>query len=266
MHALTPTRLSLALAAAGVAVIALLAAPQGLEAQGMEDDNPAVLWSMRGEELWATPVGPKQATLEDCDLGLGPGVLHGAYAQLPRYFEDSGKVEDLESRIVTCRMTLQGMSREQAEAGHFSATGEDSDMEAVVTYVVEQSQGIPMNAPSDHPAEQAAYAMGKEFFYFRSGPHDFGCVTCHSQDGLRIRLQALPNLAKPGGAAETYPSWPAYRVSQGTVRSMQHRLSDCLRQQRLPPVAYNSDLLIALTSYLAQESKGAPITAPGLKR
>ncbi|MGA1769952.1 MAG: sulfur oxidation c-type cytochrome SoxA [Steroidobacteraceae bacterium] len=264
MRASTPTRL--ALAAAGVTLLAMLASPPSPQAQGMEDDNPAVLWSMRGEELWSTPAGPRQASLEDCDLGLGPGVVAGAYAQLPRYFEDSGKVEDLESRIVTCRMSLQGMTREQAEAGHFSVNGEDSDMEALVTFLVEQSQGVAMNAPSDHPAEQAAYAMGKDFFYFRSGPHDFGCVTCHSQDGLRIRLQTLPNLAKPGGAAETYPSWPAYRVSQGTVRSMQHRLSDCLRQQRLPPVAYNSDLLIALTTYLAQESKGAPITAPGLKR
>ena len=29
---------------------------------------------------------------EQCDLGLGPGVVKGAYVQLPRYFADTGKV------------------------------------------------------------------------------------------------------------------------------------------------------------------------------
>jgi len=61
------------------------------------DGNPSELYEMAGEELWKTPAGPKQATLEKCDLGLGPGVVHGAAAQLPRYFKDTDRVQDLES-------------------------------------------------------------------------------------------------------------------------------------------------------------------------
>ena len=62
------------------------------------DGNPSELYEAAGEELWKKPVGPKNATLEKCNLGLGPGVVKGAAAQLPRYFKDTNKVQDLESR------------------------------------------------------------------------------------------------------------------------------------------------------------------------
>ena len=45
--------------------------------------------------------------------GKGPGVLKGAYAELPRYFKDTNKVEDVESRLVTCMVTLQGFGAEE---------------------------------------------------------------------------------------------------------------------------------------------------------
>src|SRR5687768_18576818 len=71
------------------------------------DGNPAELWEMRGEGIWKAKRGPKNASLERCDLGLGPGVVKGAYTVLPKYFADSDKVEDLESRLVTCMVMLQ---------------------------------------------------------------------------------------------------------------------------------------------------------------
>jgi sulfur-oxidizing protein SoxA len=39
----------------------------------LADGNPAELFEMNGEELWKTARGPKNATLEKCDLGKGPG-------------------------------------------------------------------------------------------------------------------------------------------------------------------------------------------------
>ena len=48
--------------------------------------NPAMLDVDRGEALWKTPRGPKGVSLEGCDLGKGPGVVKGAFAELPRYF------------------------------------------------------------------------------------------------------------------------------------------------------------------------------------
>jgi hypothetical protein len=76
----------------------------------LEDGNPAELFEAKGEDLWKQARGPKNATLERCDLGKGPGVVKGAFVELPRYFADTGKVQDLESRLVTCMETLQGFN------------------------------------------------------------------------------------------------------------------------------------------------------------
>src|SRR5688572_20995724 len=107
------------LAAAGVAITLAASTPaQDSKAldeiqryrQMLQEGNPAELLELKGEELWRTPRGPKQATLEQCDLGLGPSKLEGAYTQLPRHFADTGKVQDVESRLVTCMTSLQGFS------------------------------------------------------------------------------------------------------------------------------------------------------------
>ena len=76
--------------------------------EALQDGNPAELWEARGEELWKKPQGPKQVSLASCDLGLGPGVVKGAYAQLPRYFPDAKRVMDLETRLVWCMVNQQG--------------------------------------------------------------------------------------------------------------------------------------------------------------
>ena len=78
------------------------------------DGNPADLFEDKGKDLWSQKRGPKNATLEACDLGKGlkdgKGVVKGAFVELPRYFADTGKVQDLESRLLTCMETLQGIS------------------------------------------------------------------------------------------------------------------------------------------------------------
>jgi sulfur-oxidizing protein SoxA len=234
--------------------------------QMLQDDNPADLWEIRGESLWKSKRGPNQASLERCDLGMGPGVVKAAYTQLPRYFADTNMVQDMESRLVTCMVTLQGFTREQATKNPFAAPGRQSDMEALGAYIAGQSKGIKMNVSLNHPKEQEAYRLGEKIFYYRAGPHDFGCVTCHGGDKLRIRLQDLPNLTNPRDAQRAYVSWPAYRVSQGELRTMQHRLWDCFRQQRFPEVAYASDTITALSLFLAKNANGAEYNAPGIKR
>src|SRR5258705_3400337 len=230
------------------------------------DGNPAELWEARGEGLWREKRGPNKVSLERCDLGLGPGIVKGAYTVLPKYFADSGKVEDLESRLVTCMVTLQGFTPEQAKKNPFGGPGQKSDIEALVAFVTAQSRGIRMNVAANHPREQEAYDVGKKIFYFRSGPHEFSCASCHGADSQRIRLQDLPNLTKLADAQRAYTAWPAYRVSQGEVRSFQWRLYDCFRQQRFPELTFVSPASIALTPYLAKNSNCVPFTAPSIKR
>ena len=75
------------------------------------EGSPVELFEIAGEELWKKKQGPKQASLEQCDVGKGPGALKGAYAALPRYFKDVDRVMDLETRLLHCMMTLQGYQR-----------------------------------------------------------------------------------------------------------------------------------------------------------
>jgi sulfur-oxidizing protein SoxA len=230
------------------------------------DDNPAELWEARGKDAWAAGRGPgKQSLAETCNLGMGVGVTKGAYAHLPRYFADTGKVQDLESRLVTC-MTRIGVAQAELLKNRFGDGDRKSELEALSAYLVEQSRGVPMSVPTSHPREREAYALGKAIFYYRAGTHDFACATCHSQPGKRIRLQKLPDLATPEGAREAYTTWPAYRVSQGEVRTMEWRLGDCFRQQRLPELTYGSPAAVALTMFLAKNADGGALAAPALKR
>ena len=87
--------------------------------EALAGGNPAELWEARGEDLWKQKRGPKNASLERCDLGKGPGVVKGAYAELPRYFRDSDRVMDLETRLVHCMVALQGMKPEEAKRSPF---------------------------------------------------------------------------------------------------------------------------------------------------
>lgn len=234
--------------------------------QMLADGNPAELWEMRGEELWKTKAGPKKVSLEQCDLGKGAGIVKGAYVELPRFFKDTGKVMDLEQRLVHCRMTLQGLSHEEAVKTPFGSTGKPSTIEPLVAYITSESRGMKMAVSTAHPLEKRAYEAGKQMFYYRGGSHDFACATCHSADGQRIRLQELPNILNKANAQAAYTTWPAYRVSQGEVRTMQHRLNDCFRQQRFPEPVYASEAITAMTMFLAKNAEGGVYAGPALKR
>ena len=233
----------------------------------LQDGNPAELWELRGETLWKARRGPQAATLEQCNLGLGAGAVKGAYAGLPRYFADADRVMDLETRLVHCMVTLQGIAAADATKQPFGNGNEGkSDIEALAAWIAAESKGVAMNVGLSHPKEEEAYRIGKAIFFYRGGPHDFGCVTCHGESNKRIRLQDLPNLMDPADARRAYTTWPGYRVSQGELRTFQWRLNDCFRQQRFPELVFTSDASIALTMFLARNANGGTYSAPALKR
>lgn len=231
----------------------------------LEDGNPADLFEAKGEALWKHKRGPKNASLEACDLGKGPGVVNGAFVELPRYFADSQQVQDLESRLVTCMATLQGFSADEIAKTPFGR-GEQANVTALATYVAAASKGQRFNLPQTHPQERRLYEIGKRVFYFRGGPYDFSCASCHGEDGKRIRLQDLPNLSKNPGDGVGFAAWPAYRVSNGQMWSMQLRLNDCYRQQRFPYPGFGSEATVAVSVYMGVNAKGAESIAPSIKR
>ena len=208
----------------------------------LADGNPADLFEAKGEALWTQKRGPKNASLEACDLGKGPGVVKGAFVELPRYFADVGKVQDLETRLVSCMERLQGFNAAEIGKTPFGR-GEMANVTALATYIAAESKGMAFALPQNHAQERSFYEAGK-----------------------RIRLQDLPNLTKNPGDGVGFAAWPAYRVSNGQMWSMQLRLNDCYRQQRFPYPEFGSDALTALSTYLGVNAKGAKSAAPAIKR
>lgn len=231
----------------------------------LADGNPADLFEAKGEDLWKQKRGPKAVSLEACDLGLGPGVVKGTFVQLPRYFADAGKVQDLESRLLTCMETLQGFNAVEIAKTPFGR-GEMANVTALATWISAESKGMKFEVPQVHAQERLAYEVGKRLFFQRGGTHDFSCASCHGEDKKRIRLQDLPNLTKNPGDGVGFAAWPAYRVSNGQMWSMQLRLNDCYRQQRFPYPGFGSDALTAVSVYLGVNTNGSKSAVPTIKR
>jgi sulfur-oxidizing protein SoxA len=258
-----------------VATMALVGGPafaQKTASQGideyramLQDGNPAELFEMKGEGLWKQKRGPLGASLEKCDLGKGPGVVKGVFVELPRFFADTNRVQDLESRLLTCMSTLQGLNEGEIAKTSFGR-GEQNNVTALATWIASESKGQRFNLPDRHPQEKVFYEVGKRLFFQRGGSHDFSCASCHAEEGKRIRLQDLPILTKNPGDGVGFAAWPAYRVSNGQMWGMQQRLNDCYRQQRFPYPGFASDVTIALGVYLGVNAKGAASVAPAIKR
>ncbi len=230
------------------------------------EGSPVELFELGGEELWRKPQGPRNASLEQCDLGMGPGVLKGAYARLPRYFRDTDSVMDLESRLLHCMTTLQGRTREEATRRVFGNEERPSEMEYLSAYIAGQSRGAKLAAGTSHPREKASYELGRQLFFHRAGAWDMSCASCHGEDGKRIRMQDLPVLHQPKYARPVMATWPAYRVSNSQFKTTQWRLNDCYRQMRYPEPNFASEATVALTTFLTVTAQGAPYRGPGTKR
>lgn len=267
MKKVTTISLAAALVLSAVPALAQKTASQSIDEyrEMLQDGNPAELFEAKGEDLWKQKRGPKNASLEKCDLGKGPGVVKGAFVELPRYFTDTQRVQDLETRLVTCMETLQGLNAAEINKTDFGK-GEQKNVTALATWIAAESKGLKFNLSQAHQQEKNFYEVGKRLFFQRGGTHDFSCASCHGEEGKRIRLQDLPILSKNPGDGVGFAAWPAYRVSNGQMWSMQLRLNDCYRQQRFPYPGFGSDATVALGTYLGVNAKGAVSAAPAIKR
>ncbi|MDX1610004.1 MAG: sulfur oxidation c-type cytochrome SoxA [Halofilum sp. (in: g-proteobacteria)] len=235
----------------------LTQSPQNLQMMG---DNPAYFVVDDGKALFESRRGPNNVSLEECDFGQGPGVLDGAYAKMPRYFEDAGKVMHLESRLVYCMKTIQGFP------GDDPALKKRSQIRAMMAYVAARSNGYEWDPPLDHPLEKAMRDAGEVMFYRRSSKLDFSCNTCHGETGKRIRASVLPNVNVPKEWTKAV-SWPAKRVGRGSnVRSPYQRVRGCYWQMRKGQINRQSDAATAIFSFWTDAARGEPAILPDLKR
>ncbi|MBC7803887.1 MAG: sulfur oxidation c-type cytochrome SoxA [Candidatus Parcubacteria bacterium] len=230
------------------------------------DSSPVELFELLGEELWKKPQGPRNVSLERCDLGLGAGVLKGAYARLPRYFRDADRVMDLETRLLHCMGTLQERKPEETARTPFGTADKPSEMEVLSAYIAGFSRGAKLAPGTAHPREREAIELGRQLFFHRTGAWDLSCASCHGEAGKRIRMQDLPVLSKPEFARPVMATWPAYRVSNSEMKTLQWRMNDCYRQMRYPEPKFASESTVALITYLTVNARGAPFRGPGTKR
>ena len=235
----------------------LTQSPQNLM---MMSDNPAYFVVDDGKALFQTKRGPNDKTLEQCDFGKGPGVLERAYVELPKYFEDTGQVMDLESRLVHCMKTIQGFSSGDPELSN------RADIRALMAYVAAQSNGYAWDPSKSHPMERAMRDAGEAMFYRQSSKFDFSCATCHTETGQRIRASVLPNINNPKEWTKAI-SWPALRVGKSSnIRSPYQRLRGCYWQMRKGRINRQSDAAIAMFSFWKDAARGEPAILPDLKR
>jgi sulfur-oxidizing protein SoxA len=260
--------------AAGIAIVALACASAQAQQQSPYaeyqrmalDSAPVELFELAGEEMWKKPQGPKNVSLEQCDLGPGPGVLRGAYAALPRYFADADRVMDLEARLVHCMTTLQGRAREEATKQVFGNADRPSEMEMLSAYIARQSHGMKLAPGRSHPREKASYELGRKLYFHRAGSWDFSCASCHGEEGKRIRMSDLPVLSRPEFAKPLIATWPAYRVSTSAFVTLQWRMNDCYRQMRMPEPVFGSETTVALIHFLTATAEGETYRGPAIKR
>ena len=188
--------------------------------QMVAEGSPAELFELDGEALWKKPQGPKNVSLERCDLGDGPGVLKGAYAHLPRYFKDADRVMDLETRLLHCMTTLQGRTREEATQRVFGSADRPSEFESLSAYIAGQSRGAKIEPGMAHAKERRPTSLAVRSTCSASAP---GTSPARAVTAMKASASACRSCPYCRSRRRRAPSWPAGR----RIASRQASSSPC---------------------------------------
>jgi sulfur-oxidizing protein SoxA len=113
---------------------------------------------------------------------------------------------------------------------------------------------------------KASYALGEKTFMTARGGRGLSCHSCHSKDivGMVLRTQPLPDLGEAGAGA----TWPAYRMTKSSLRTLQRRFQGCMKNALLDVLPIGSKEMVGLELYVSKlaQDKQKAIAIPGLKR
>ncbi|WP_457634011.1 sulfur oxidation c-type cytochrome SoxA [Oceanithermus desulfurans] len=215
--------------------------------------HPGELFVAEGEEYYNSLEGASGKTMADCDFGKGPGVLEGAYAELPKYFADSDRVEDLDTRVVTCLTQVLGFGEDEF----------DRDMVvALVSYIASFSHEMPIRVTLNDPQEKEMFEIGERLWYWRAGQMDLSCAACHDRyPGRRVRL--APIRSPEQGLTD---HWPAYTFSFDKMYTLENRINFCYDSIQIPHPEFYSTPHIALSLYMRYRANGNELDVPGFTR
>jgi len=223
--------------------------------QEMLENNPADIFVAEGGEIFEEELGGEEALAKF--LGIKENELPKYIAGFPRY------VEKL-SNVVGVDQVLQAM---MAEQGQKQIKLKDAKMFSLLAYVKslanDEQFTIDINA-NEHM--KASYALGEKTFMTARGGRGLSCNSCHSKDivGMVLRTQPLPDLGEAGAGA----TWPAYRMTKSSLRTLQRRFQGCMKNALLAVLPIGSKEMVGLELYVSKlaQDKQKAIAIPGLKR
>jgi sulfur-oxidizing protein SoxA len=221
--------------------------------QELLEANPAEIMMEDGAEKFEELCNGEEGLAKF--LGVGEDELYSQIAGFPRF------VDKLD-RVVGLDQVMQAM---MVQNGHKAIPLKSDDMFAMLAYVKSLANGEKINIDV-HANKQMlrAYALGEEVFTTKRGGRGLSCMSCHSPDviGGILRTQPLPDLGKNNAGG----TWPAYRMTKSSLRTLQRRFQGCMNNALLAVIPIGSEEMVALEVYVTEKAKGNEIAIPGLKR
>ena len=221
----------------------------------MLENNPADIMVANGEELLAEFCGGDEGLASF--LNVSEDDMPAYIAGFPRYLPEF-------KQVVGIDQVLQGL---MSKNGHKPFKLKSSDMFDMSAYAKSLANGEKSNIDVNANKQmKEAYALGKLTFEQKRGGRGLACLSCHSSDviGTVLRTQPLPDLSAKGNAPAA--TWPAYRMTKSSIRTLQRRFQGCMNNALLKVIPLGSPEMVALEVYLTDEAKGSEIAIPGLKR
>lgn len=211
--------------------------------------NPGMLSVERGEEIWNAVDGSAGKSCASCHNDAAE-TMKGIGATYPKWNDKAGKPVNLELVIDQMRKDYMG-----AEPYKFDAQ-EQVDL---VTYIKNQSLGVPVKIDLAAGEMMDWWATGKDRYYQRTGQLNLSCASCHeANNGKYIRADHLSQGSTNG--------FPTYRFASASMVSLHNRFRGCVRDTRAEQPKGLSDELMALEVYTAWRSEGLSVETPAVRQ
>ncbi len=219
----------------------------------MMDANPAEIMVEDGSVLLEKYCGGDAGFAKF--LAISEEELPQYVSGFPRYIDKLGVVVGID-QVIQVIMQEKGFKRLKLKS---------ADMFSMLAYVKSLANEEPIRIDVNANAQmKAAYALGKKVFETKRGGRGLGCISCHSKDivGMVLRTQPLPDL----GVVKSGATWPAYRMTKSSLRTLQRRFQGCMKNALLAVLPIGSKEMVALEVYVTNMAKDKEIAIPGLKR
>ena len=221
----------------------------------MLENNPAELMIEGGNELLEENLGGDAGFAKF--VGVTEAQLPKFVAGFPRYIKKLKAVVSID-QVIQAMMAQKGMKKLKLKS---------KDMFSMLAYVktIANDEKININVKANKHMK-AAYALGKKTFTTKRGGRGLSCLSCHSESviGTVLRTQPLPDLGAK--KVKVGATWPAYRMTKSSLRTMQRRFQGCMKNALLKVIPIGSKEMVALEVYVTSLSQGKVIAIPGLKR